>query len=366
MSPWEHAASARRGVRDYKGDHLRQSSLAALLLLIACSKDPAADPVAWDEVTGKPGAYPTTWAQISDPPATYATTWDQVSGKPLSFPADWADVTGKPGSYPTTWADIADPPLSFPSSWSEVTGKPITFPTSWNDISYRPSSFPTSWADVSGKPGYFQSTWALVALKPTTFPVDPAAVQSRVTGTCAVGSAVTQVNQDGTVTCGSRPATVPLSPQEWTLFQCAKVSTIYGLGGWSVPSLLFQHTDAACGTNGTAQASITIPWELRSGPRPFRVRAIVSQSLATGPLTFALSWNVAGAVSGPDAMACYGSSTQTIPALASVQAMTTLEFDFRTSAALCGAPGDPLVLSLQRTDAGTNDAVVRNVHVVFE
>lgn len=43
--------------------------------------------------------------------------------------------------------------------------------------------------------------WTGVAGKPATFPVDPATVQSRVSGTCAAGKFVTGVNQDGTVVC---------------------------------------------------------------------------------------------------------------------------------------------------------------------
>lgn len=304
---------------------MRSTCLAALLLFAACTKDSSSEPVAWDGLAGKPATFPTTWAQVADPPATYATTWDQVAGKPVSFP--------------TTWAEIADPPLSFPSSWSQVSDKP--------------ASFPSAWADVAGKP--------------SAFPVDPASVQLRVTGTCSAGSAVTQVNQDGTVACGSRPVTLPLPPSTWAPFQCASESNVYGLGGLSVPSLRFQPAGGACGLLSTAQTSLTIPYELPSGPRPFRVRAIVSQSLSTGAGSLYLSWRVATAAAGASAFGCNGARTVTVPALPDVQAMTTVEFDFRTDPALCGAAGDPLVLSLSRgSDAGTNDLVVRNLHVVFD
>jgi hypothetical protein len=346
---------------------LRSTCLAALLLFAACTKDSASEPIAWDGLPGKPATFPTTWAQVADPPATYATTWDQVAGKPVSFPADWADVAGKPVSYPTTWAEIADAPFSFPSSWSQVSDKPATFPGTWAEVSGKPTSFPTTWANVTGTPASFPSAWADVAGKPSTFPVDPASVQLRVTGTCSAGSAVTQVNQDGTVACGSRPATVPLPPTTWAPFQCASVSNVYGLGGLSVPSLRFQPAGGACGLLSTAQTSLTIPYELPSGPRPFRVRAIVSQSLSTGAGSLYLSWRVATAAAGAAAFGCNGARSVTVPALPDVQAMTTVEFDFRTDPALCGAAGDPLVLSLSRgSDAGTNDLVVRNVHVVFD
>jgi len=56
-------------------------------------------------------------------------------------------------------------------------------------IGTAPYALTVDWAGVTGKPG--------------AFPVDPAAVQSRVTGTCTVGSFVTAVNQDGTVVCAT-------------------------------------------------------------------------------------------------------------------------------------------------------------------
>lgn len=46
-------------------------------------------------------------------------------------------------------------------------------------------------------------TWSGVNGKPQTFPVDPAAVQSRVTGACGDGTFVTGVNQDGSVACAA-------------------------------------------------------------------------------------------------------------------------------------------------------------------
>lgn len=240
-------------------------------------------------------------------------------------------------------------------------------PIAWDGLAGKPATFPTTWAQVADPPATYATTWDQVAGKPSTFPVDPASVQQRVTGTCGAGSAVTRVNQDGTVACGSSPATVPLPPSTWAPFQCASVSNVYGLGGLSVPSLRFQPAGGACGLSSTAQTSLTIPYELPSGPRPFRVRAIVSQSLATGAGSLYLSWRVATAAAGTSAFACNGARTVTVPALPDVQAMTTVEFDFRTDPALCGAAGDPLVLSLSRgSDAGTNDLVVRNVHVVFD
>ncbi len=45
--------------------------------------------------------------------------------------------------------------------------------------------------------------WDGVQGKPTSFPVDPATVQSRVTGTCAAGQFMTGVGEAGTVTCAA-------------------------------------------------------------------------------------------------------------------------------------------------------------------
>src|SRR5512133_1289450 len=83
------ASAARPSLR---GDHLRSTCLAALLLFAACTKDSSSEPVAWDGLAGKPATFPTTWAQVADPPATYATTWDQVAGKPVSFPTTLAEI----------------------------------------------------------------------------------------------------------------------------------------------------------------------------------------------------------------------------------------------------------------------------------
>jgi hypothetical protein len=61
-----------------------------------------------------------------------------------------------------------------------------------------------------------------------------------------------------------------------------------------------------------------------------------------------------------------GSQSVTVPALASVQAMAPVEFDFRADPSLCGEPGAPLVLSITRTDGAANPATLHAVHAVFE
>lgn len=54
---------------------------------------------------------------------------------------------------------------------------------------------------IGASPYALTVEWAGVSGKPDSYPVDPAAVQSRVTGTCGAGQFMTGVNQDGTVAC---------------------------------------------------------------------------------------------------------------------------------------------------------------------
>jgi hypothetical protein len=58
-------------------------------------------------------------------------------------------------------------------------------------------------ADDFGNPGTTYVNGAGLQLTGATFSVDTAAIQSRVTGSCAAGSSVASVNMDGTVTCES-------------------------------------------------------------------------------------------------------------------------------------------------------------------
>lgn len=191
-------------------------------------------------------------------------------------------------------------------------------------------------------------------------------VQARVTGACADGAAIAAVGADGTATCAPRVVTVQLPPATWAAFQCAALNPAYAsLGGLSVPGIRFQ-PPAGCTGVRRASTALTVPHELPAGPRRFRVQAIVSQPVLTGAAVLSLGWRVPTAATGVGAIACSGSATLDVPALPSVQAMTTLEFDFRADPALCGGPGSPLVLSLDRTDAGAGELVVDAVHAVLE
>jgi hypothetical protein len=240
-------------------------------------------------------------------------------------------------------------------SWDEIAGKPSSFPSDWSAVANRPASFPTEWSVVAGKPA--------------AFPTDPALVQARIAGACADGTAISAVNQDGSVACAAagagRPITVQLPAPTWAVVQCASVPTSIGLGGVIVPAVRFDAT-GACGTVRLAGTGIAIPAELPAGPRPFRVRAVVSTLDAPAPVELSLEWRVATAGAGAGASACSGSRTVVVPQLLNVQAITTVEFDFRGDTALCGAPGDPLVLMLQRTDAAASAVAVRAIHAVFE
>ena len=250
--------------------------------------------------------------------------------------------------------------------------KPATFPASGGDLSGVPTSFPSDWSAVANRPAAFPTEWSLVAAKPAAFPTDPTLVQARIAGACAEGAAISAVNQDGSVTCappgataGPRAVTVQLPPPTWAVFQCASLSSASGLAGLALPGLRFDPA-GACGTVRTASTAIAIPAELSDGPRPFRVRAIVSTLVVPTPVTLSLQWRIATAGAGVGAFSCVGSRTVTVPQLPSVQAMANVEFDFTADPALCGGPGDPLVLMLERTDPSASPVFVHAIHAVLE
>lgn len=299
------------------------AAIVAAALLSACTVETKQGPVAWEDVTGRPETFPTTWPQVA----------------------------GRPESFSTTWASIADAPATFPTTWAQVAGRPATFPAAWAELAGVPSTFPTTWAQVEGRP--------------VTFPVDTAVVQARVTGGCSDGAAIAAIGADGAVTCAPRLVTVQLPPATWAGFQCAVISQGFALGGYAVPGIRFQPAGTCTGVR-RASTTLTIPHELPAGPRRFRVQAVVTQPLVTGAATLELEWAVPTAGSGAGATACVGSATLSVPALPSVQAMTTLEFDFRADPRLCGGPGSPLVLFFDRTDAGSGELLVGAVHAVFE
>lgn len=252
-------------------------------------------------------------------------------------------------------------------AWEDVTARPETFATTWAQVAGRPATFPSSWAELAGAPATFPSSWAQVEGKPAAFPVDPAAVQARVGGACAGGAAIAAIAQDGTVTCAAvRPVTVQLPSSAWTAFQCAVLDPGYGgAGGASFDGLRFKPSGGCAGVRN-ANTALFVPAELPAGPRPFRVQAVVTQPAVTGAARLSLGWRVPTAASGVGAVACAGSLAVDVPALPSVQDMTTLEFDFRADPALCGGPGSPLVLSFSRSDANAGELVVAMAHAVFE
>lgn len=340
--------------------------LSLCFLALACQEEQVTRPAAWDEIAGKPQTFPTTWSEVAGKPTSYPTTWPEVLGAPTVFPTSWDEVAGKPLSFPTAWPDVAERPTTFPTTWDEVSGKPTSFPADWADLTGAPASFPTEWSQIANRPAAFPSDWSLVANRPATFPTDPVTVQVRVIGACTGGEAIAAVNEDGSVGCvpPARPVTAQLPATTWGVYQCASIASNTGLAGLATPSLRFDPT-GACGTIRAATNVLAIPLELPPGPRPFRVRALMSALDFTGPVDLRLEWRVATAGSGVGSFSCSGSRSLTVPALASVQAMTNIEFDF-TADPVCGEPGQPLVLSLTRTDAAANAAIVRNVHAVFE
>ena len=83
------------------------------------------EPVAWEEITGKPDTFA---------PETHSHDWEDVTNKPTTFaPAThshaWEDVTGKPATFAPTIGKTATTAKAgnYVPTYAEITGKPATF-----------------------------------------------------------------------------------------------------------------------------------------------------------------------------------------------------------------------------------------------